>query len=619
MKQLSTLVLGLVLTGAQAQINGYARITAIADSSLTIGASSEAGAPFLVGKQVVLMQMQDDVIGGNTGNNAAFGDLGSIQQAGRYEVRTIVSVARDVFGAPIGLVLDNPPTVAFNTGPNSRVQAITFELLGGGGDYTTVSNINALPWNGDLGGVVAFEVEGTFTLAHSVTADAAGFRGGTRDLSSAGSCDVTTYRAAVGNRYAGKGEGIYLNTNTNWVEAKGKILNGGGGGNDHNGGGGGGGNYTAGGLAGPGWNCGAGHAGGLGGISLSGHIAVDRVFMGGGGGGGEGNNNVSTDGGRGGGVILIKADTLRSSGSCSGLRISADGGSVSNAGNDGSGGGGAGGAIVFEVDQFDVAASCPLTVRANGGDGGRVGSPNVHGGGGGGGQGVVIFSSTLPTSNITIQTNNGSGGCNNTSNPCNSQAEDGLGANGGGIFGGSSGPLPIELLSFQAIPVHDRVDLMWITASEIDNAFFTVERSIDGETWEALLHLPGAGTSFHQLDYRASDDAPLPGLSYYRLGQTDHDGTTTVHDRVAVRFQAASDALEAFPNPATAIVTLVHGEVGTDATLFLLDGLGRQQVVPMTRLGNRMELDVRYLPAGQYTAVLQDARMTRHARLVVGH
>jgi hypothetical protein len=619
MKLLTSIVALLLLSCVQAQVNGYARITAISGTTLSIGVASEVGASFQPGKQVVVMQMQDDVIGGNTGNNAAFGDLASIQNAGRYEVRTISTVNRDVFGAPVGMVLDAPLSISFNVGGNSRVQAITMEMLGGGGHFTTTANITALPWNGDLGGVVAVQVQGTLTLAHSILADAAGFRGGARDLTAAGGCDVTTFIAAAGDRFAAKGEGIYRNTNTNWVEAKGKILNGGGGGNEHNGGGGGGGNYTAGGLAGPGWSCGSGHAGGLGGIALSGHITAGRIFMGGGGGGGEGNNNVATDGGNGGGIILIKANMVRTTGTCTGIRISADGASVGNAGNDGAGGGGAGGTIVLQVDQFDLAASCPLTVRANGGNGGLVNNGGSHGGGGGGGQGAVIFSGTAPSTNITVQTNNGTGGCNNSSNPCNSQATSGSGSNGGGFIQGSSGPLPIELLSFQAIPVSERVDLSWTTATETNNAFFTVERSADAVVWESVGHLPGAGSSLQPLQYRTSDEAPLPGLSYYRLRQTDLDGTTSVHPMVPVRFTTDTDILVAFPNPATDVVTLVHGELGPDVNLLVVDASGRALEVPVVQEALRRVLDVRQLPAGQYMAVLQDGSTIRRARFVVQH
>ncbi|MBL7981886.1 MAG: T9SS type A sorting domain-containing protein [Flavobacteriales bacterium] len=619
MRQLVIIPSLVLLTCAQAQVNGYARITNVSGTTFSLGAASEVGAPFQAGKQVVIMQMQDDVIGSNTGNNSSFGDLSNILQAGRYQVRNITSVSRDAFGAPVGMVVDAALTIPFNFGANSRLQAITLELLGGGGNFTTTAAITALPWNGDIGGVVAVQVQGTFTIAHSITADAVGFRGGARDVTNSGSCDLTTFISAVSDRYAWKGEGIYRNTNANWVAAKGKILNGGGGGNEHNGGGGGGGNYTAGGTAGPGWSCGSGSAGGLGGISLSGHIAADRIFMGGGGGGGEGNNNVSTNGGNGGGIILIKANTIRTTGTCTGLRISADGASVGNAGNDGGGGGGAGGSIIVHADQFQLGASCPLLVRANGGNGGRVNDGATHGAGGGGGQGAVVFSAMVPSSNITVETNNGAGGCNNSSNPCNSQALSASGSNGGGIIQGSSGPLPVELLSFQAIPVNARVALTWSTATELHNAFFTVERSADGEVWAGLQEVQGAGTSLHVNEYRVFDEHPLPGLSYYRLRQTDLDGTERSYPMVSVRIAASSDVLVAFPNPATDLVKLVHGAVVDDVSLLIVDASGRAVNIPMVNEGAYQLLDVSQLPAGQYMAVFEDGSTIRRARFVVQH
>ncbi|MBK8949207.1 MAG: hypothetical protein IPM68_10250 [Flavobacteriales bacterium] len=97
-------------------------------------------------------------------------------------------------------------------------------------------------------------------------------------------------------------------------------------------------------------------------------------------------------------------------------------------------------------------------------------------------------------------------------------------------------PLPVELLSFSARPDGDRVRLDWATATERNNAFFTVERSADNTAFSAVVEVDGAGDSQQQLDYTAYDPAPLPGLSYYRLRQTDHDGTSTVSGAVAVQF-----------------------------------------------------------------------------------
>ncbi|HMQ74936.1 MAG TPA: hypothetical protein PKE21_11705 [Flavobacteriales bacterium] len=97
-------------------------------------------------------------------------------------------------------------------------------------------------------------------------------------------------------------------------------------------------------------------------------------------------------------------------------------------------------------------------------------------------------------------------------------------------------PLPVELLHFTARPDGDRVRLDWATATERNNAFFTVERSADNHTFGAVIEVDGAGDSQQQLDYSAYDNAPLPGLSYYRLRQTDHDGSSTVSASVAVQF-----------------------------------------------------------------------------------
>lgn len=97
-------------------------------------------------------------------------------------------------------------------------------------------------------------------------------------------------------------------------------------------------------------------------------------------------------------------------------------------------------------------------------------------------------------------------------------------------------PLPIELLSFTAVPIGEHVDLRWSTASEQNNDHFTVERSADAVNYTPLLQVPGAGNSQGVLNYSNVDPSPLDGLSYYRLRQTDIDGTSVVSDAVPVFF-----------------------------------------------------------------------------------
>lgn len=97
-------------------------------------------------------------------------------------------------------------------------------------------------------------------------------------------------------------------------------------------------------------------------------------------------------------------------------------------------------------------------------------------------------------------------------------------------------PLPIELLAFTAVPVGSSVDLRWSTASEQNNDHFTVERSADAISFTPVLQVPGAGNSQQIIHYADEDRSPLNGLSYYRLRQTDLDGTTRVSNAVPVFF-----------------------------------------------------------------------------------
>lgn len=103
----------------------------------------------------------------------------------------------------------------------------------------------------------------------------------------------------------------------------------------------------------------------------------------------------------------------------------------------------------------------------------------------------------------------------------------------------NANPLPIELLSFTAQPNGSQVELKWSTASEKDNDHFTVERSMDAVDFTALLEVPGAGNSQNVIDYADTDPSPLDGLSYYRLRQTDIDGTTVVSEAVPVYFNGS--------------------------------------------------------------------------------
>ncbi len=97
-----------------------------------------------------------------------------------------------------------------------------------------------------------------------------------------------------------------------------------------------------------------------------------------------------------------------------------------------------------------------------------------------------------------------------------------------------SNPLPIELIRFAGNCTDGQIEVTWTTASETNNDFFTVQRSIDGVNFEDVVIVDGAGNSSSIINYSAVDYNPYGGTSYYRLKQTDFDGASKYSDVVAV-------------------------------------------------------------------------------------
>ncbi|MEM8906549.1 MAG: choice-of-anchor Q domain-containing protein [Bacteroidota bacterium] len=111
----------------------------------------------------------------------------------------------------------------------------------------------------------------------------------------------------------------------------------------------------------------------------------------------------------------------------------------------------------------------------------------------------------------------------------------------------SAASLPVELLAFDAQFEKDRVVISWSTASEINNDFFTVERSTDGVRFQAIDRQAGANNSNSFRRYLSYDEHPAIGFNYYRLKQTDTDGSFSYSAVKAVQIQ--SGRIRLYPNP----------------------------------------------------------------------
>jgi len=164
-------------------------------------------------------------------------------------------------------------------------------------------------------------------------------------------------------------------------------------------------------------------------------------------------------------------------------------------------------------------------------------------------------------------------------------------------------PLPVELVNFTAEVCNADVCLDWKTASELNNDHFSIERSVDAESWTEIKKVKGAGTSLRTLNYSAMDYEPLPGISYYRLKQTDFDKNFKYSKIEVVEFKNAME-VGIYPNPSTGVFNISNCS-GYDK-ITITDLLGRK-VYTANIEKDFMLLELNALEAGSYFIMLNNS------------
>ncbi len=175
--------------------------------------------------------------------------------------------------------------------------------------------------------------------------------------------------------------------------------------------------------------------------------------------------------------------------------------------------------------------------------------------------------------------------------------------------------LPIELTSFQVSLEGKAVACEWWTETELNNDFFTVERSLDGIHFEPIAYLKGAGTSLEPLSYKIYDYDPyLDVVSYYRLSQTDFNGLTRLHDIRSIKPKSTNE-LTIYPNPSNGSIQIT-GDYKTLLASKLFDISGREIALNHSSTESN-QITVSSLPVGVYTFVYFDQEKVISERIVV--
>ena len=164
--------------------------------------------------------------------------------------------------------------------------------------------------------------------------------------------------------------------------------------------------------------------------------------------------------------------------------------------------------------------------------------------------------------------------------------------------------MPIELVYFEAYNSGDQMYFKWQTASELNNDYFTIECSTDAEDFEPLATVQGSGTTNYTVDYDYQYRLNYVGTMYYRLKQTDYDGSSTYSKTEAVTFAAKAvkktDDFTIYPNPAVDFVTIAGGEYESVAFVSA-DG----KIVSEQAQQNRHSVEM--LPKGLNVVVIRTA------------
>jgi Secretion system C-terminal sorting domain len=159
--------------------------------------------------------------------------------------------------------------------------------------------------------------------------------------------------------------------------------------------------------------------------------------------------------------------------------------------------------------------------------------------------------------------------------------------------------LAVELIDFKGETTKNGVDLTWTTASEKNNNYYDVERSVDGKTFEKIGQVKGNGTTTAKQSYTFTDNTPLSILTYYRLRQVDFDGTSTTSNIISIPPKDNAKGIKIYPNPSAASqITL---DFAADAEgVSVVNALGQVVFQQKTMGQNRLQLDISTWAKGVY-------------------
>ncbi|MEX1191783.1 MAG: T9SS type A sorting domain-containing protein [Brumimicrobium sp.] len=182
-------------------------------------------------------------------------------------------------------------------------------------------------------------------------------------------------------------------------------------------------------------------------------------------------------------------------------------------------------------------------------------------------------------------------------------------------------PLAVTLANFTTENLGESVFVEWETKTERDNDYFQILRSDNGETFEVIGEVDGAGNSNSPINYSFKDKKPLNNISYYQLAIVDINGETEYSSIESVNRLSGNTALQLIPNPASEKVDVVFDfPTSGNFDLIISDMMGNkvfEDILSKEKGTQNTNVNTSQFRSGTYNVQLITKNKVYSAKLVV--
>ena len=185
------------------------------------------------------------------------------------------------------------------------------------------------------------------------------------------------------------------------------------------------------------------------------------------------------------------------------------------------------------------------------------------------------------------------------------------------LYNQGSTALPLTLVDFSVAKQNNNALINWKTSDEINTKDFTIEKSVDGSTWNIISTINAKGATNNA--YAFVDEKPATGANYYRIKMNDRDGNFKYTPVKSVLFTDVNQ-LTIYPNPASSNTVLYFNNLATTSELIITDVTGKLvQRSMLKKNSNSYNLQTSAIPTGTYLIKLQSKEGSVTKKLVIAH